>query len=499
MNASLTFPVRDYTFHALPTARHWIDGAFVDAATPTTLAVTNPRYGEAMGQVQLGDASDVDRAVAGAKAAFPAWQATPIKERVQILYRLKALMERDLVELAWLLSHEHGKVYAQAEASVRKGIECVEFACSLANGAAAGGVLEVSRGVTCQLRHEPLGVVAGVAPFNFPMMVPLWMLPNALAAGNCFVIKPSEQVPYNMQKFALLLQEAGLPDGVCQIVNGAQPVVEALTDHPDVAALAFVGSTRVAKLVYERGARAGKRMLCLGGAKNHLLVVPDADVRITADNVIASAYGTAGQRCMAASVLVAIGDVQHVIDAIAERTRALVLGKDMGPVISAAAKARIEGYIDAAEARGATILVDGRGATVAGCPGTWVGPTVIDHATAAMPCAREEIFGPVLTIVRVDTVDQALAIENANPYGNAACIYTTSGFIAEYCIERFEAGMCGVNIGVPVPREPFAFGGWNDSRFGHGDITGEDGYLFWTRARKVTSKWALQKDWNWMA
>ncbi len=499
MSSALSFPARDSGFVSYITARHFIGGAFVDASSGEALAVANPRYGESMGDVQLGNAADVDRAVAAAKAAFPGWKATPIKERAQILYRLKALMERDLEELAWLLSHEHGKVFAQAEASVKKGIECLEFACSLANGAAAGGILEVSRGVTCQVRHEPLGVVAGIAPFNFPMMVPLWMLPNALAAGNCFVLKPSEQVPFNMQKLAVLLQEAGLPDGVFNIVNGTKPVVEALVDHPDVKAVGFVGSTKVAKLLYERGARLGKRMLCLGGAKNHLLVVPDADLRITADNVIASAYGTAGQRCMAASVLVAIGDVQHVVDAIAERTRALVLGRDMGPVISAAAKARIEAYIDDAEARGATILVDGRGASVDGCPGSWVGPTIIDHASADMPCAREEIFGPVLTVVRVATVDEGLAIENANPYGNAACIYTTTGYIAEYCLERFEAGMCGVNIGVPVPREPFAFGGWNDSKFGHGDITGDDGFHFWTRARKVTSKWALQKDWNWMS
>ena len=497
--ADLSFPARDYAFAPYIDACNWIGGRFVPATSSERQAVLNPRYNQPLGQVHMSGAADVAAAVAVAQAAFPAWKATPMKERVQVLFRLKAIMERELDELAWLLAHENGKVHGQAIASIVKGIECIEYGASLSN-AAPGERMAVSRGVHCQVSQEPLGVVAGIVPFNFPMMVPLWMVPNALAAGNTFIIKPSEQVPYCVTRLAAWLQEAGLPDGVFNVVQGGRAAVEAIVEHPAIKAIAFVGSSKVAKLVYARGAELGKRMLCLGGAKNHLLVVPDADVKITASNVAASAYGTAGQRCMAAAVVLAIGDVQHIVDAIAEQARAITLGDGMGPVVSPEARDRIVGYIDDAERRGAKILVDGRGATAAGLPdGNWVGPTLIDYASADMPAACEEIFGPVLTIVRVDTVDEALAIENANPYGNAASIYTTSGYVAEYCTERFEAGMCGVNIGVPVPREPFAFGGWNGSKFGHGDLTGRDGFHFWTRPRKVTSKWALQADSNWMS
>ncbi|MEZ4471825.1 MAG: aldehyde dehydrogenase family protein [bacterium] len=348
------------------------------------------------------------------------------------------------------------------------------------------------------MEYEPLGVVAGVVPFNFPIMVPMWMLPQALVAGNTFVMKPSEQTPYGMARVAELCQEAGLPDGVLNLVNGGKAAVEALVDHADVKAFGFVGSTRVAELLYARSAARGRRALCLGGAKNHLVVVPDADVELTAQNVVASAFGCAGQRCMAASVLLAVGDCQHIIDAIVRHARAMRLGTDVGAIINAASVTRIVDYITDAEQRGAKVLVDGRGAG-AGRPGYWVGPTVLDGVTADMPAGCEEIFGPVLSIIRVATVDQALAIENANPYGNAASIYTTSGAVAEYAIKRFEAGMVAVNIGVPVPREPFPFGGFNRSKFGHGDITGWDGFRFWTRPRKVTTKWAIQPDQTWMS
>jgi malonate-semialdehyde dehydrogenase (acetylating) / methylmalonate-semialdehyde dehydrogenase len=380
---------------------------------------------------------------------------------------------------------------------VLKGIECLEYGCSLPN-MVAGGQLDVSRGVNCRVTYEPLGVVAGIVPFNFPAMVPMWTLPQMLVAGNTVILKPSEVVPFSVRKIALLAQEAGLPPGVLNLVNGGQPAVEAIVDHPDVKAVSFVGSTRVAQLLYARGAALGKRMLCMGGAKNHLVVVPDADLELTAQNVAASAYGCAGQRCMAASVLVAVGDTQAHIDAICEAARAIVVGEGMGPVVSAAAKARIDGYISAAEAMGGKILVDGRSADVDG-KGHWVGPTVIDGARPDWPAGCEEIFGPVLTIIRVDTLDEAITIENANAYGNAASIYTTSGYVAEYATSRFEAGMVAVNIGVPVPREPFPFGGVNASKFGHGDITGMDGFRFFTRAKKITTKWALQKDTNWMS
>ena len=478
-------------------ARNWIGGEWVEPSGDRVLPVVNPRHGETMAKVRMSTASDVDAAVQAASTAVEDWKQWPLRERAHVMYRARGLMMRDIDELSWLVSHENGKIFAEAKAEVEKGIECVEYGCALPN-IAAGNQLEVSRGVSCRVQYEPLGVVAGVVPFNFPIMVPMWMLPQALVAGNTFVMKPSEQTPYGMARVAELFAEAGLPAGVLNLVNGGRAAVEALVDHPDVKAFGFVGSTRVAKLLYERSAATGRRALCLGGAKNHLVVVPDADVALTAQNVIASAFGCAGQRCMAASVLIAVGDCEHVIDAIVEQAKAIRLGEDMGCIINAASVERIEGYITDAEARGARVRVDGRGAGQ-GRAGYWVGPTVLDDVTADMPAGCEEIFGPVLSIIRVATVDQALAIENANPYGNAASIYTTSGAVAEYCVQRFEAGMVAVNIGVPVPREPFPFGGFNRSKFGHGDITGWDGFRFWTRPRKVTTKWALQADQTWMS
>ncbi|MCA9694009.1 MAG: CoA-acylating methylmalonate-semialdehyde dehydrogenase [Myxococcales bacterium] len=494
----LPFPARDYGFVPYVPCRNWIAGAFVDADSGETLSVENPRHGAELGRVAMSDASDVEAAVAAARAALPGWKDTPLKERAQVLYRMKALMERDLEELVWLLSHENGKTEPEARGSVLKAIECLELGCSLPN-MIAGPQIDVSRGINCALTYEPLGVCAGIVPFNFPTMVPMWMLPQALVAGNTFVLKPSEQVPYGAMKLALLLREAGLPDGVLNVVNGGRPAVEAIVDHPAIKAVGFVGSTRVARLLYARGGALGKRMLCLGGAKNHLIVVPDANPELTATTVVASAYGCAGQRCMAASVMVAVGEVDGIIAQIVAKARAMELGRDMGSIISAAAKERIEGYIAGARERGAKVLLDGRGASVPGNPGHWVGPTILDHVTPDMPAGCDEIFGPVLSIIRVKTLDEAIAIENASPYGNAAAIFTTRGGVARYAIERFEAGMCGVNIGVPVPREPFAFGGWNDSKFGHGDMTGEDGLRFWTRPRKVTARWEHHTDATWMS
>jgi malonate-semialdehyde dehydrogenase (acetylating)/methylmalonate-semialdehyde dehydrogenase len=492
------FPARGYDFQPYVDCHNWIGGQWVPAASGATLEVVNPRHNKSLGQVADSSFDDVTAAVAAAKAAFTGWRATPLKERVQVMYRLKELMTRDLEELVWLLSHENGKTYAQAKGSVMKGIECVEFGCSVPN-MASGEHLDVSRGINCAVTHEPLGVCAGIVPFNFPTMVPLWMLPQALVTGNTFVLKPSEQVPYGSMKLALLLKEAGLPDGVLNIVNGRKDTVEAICDHKDIKAVAFVGSTRVAKLVYERASKTTKKVLCLGGAKNHLLVVPDADTELTADTVVASSYGCAGQRCMAASVMVAVGDVQHIIDRMVEKTEAIELGEGMGAIINPQSMERITNYIAQAEKLGAKVLVDGRGASVAGQPGSWVGPTILDNVSPDMPAGCEEIFGPVLSIVHVDTLDQALAVENDNAYGNASAIFTTNGGVARYAIDRMEAGMCGVNIGVPVPREPFAFGGWNDSKFGHGDISGMDGFRFWTRPRKVTSRWATANDATWMS
>lgn len=489
------FPAQSAAFVEADALDNWINGAPAPAAA--TRPVENPRHGKILGHVAESSAADVDAAVKAARAAFPGWRDTPYKDRAQVLYRLKGLMERDLDALSWIISHENGKTFNEARAEVKKGIECLEFGCSLPN-MSAGGQLDVSRGVNCRVDHEPVGVCAGVVPFNFPVMVPMWMLPQALVAGNAFVMKPSEQTPYGMAYVAHLLKEAGLPDGVLNLVHGSKAAVEALVDHPEVDAFGFVGSTRVAKLLYGRGAALGKRVLCLGGAKNHLIVVPDADVKLTAQNVAASAYGCAGQRCMAASVLVAVGDCDHIIEAIVDEARSIRAGHEMGAIINGDSVARINGYITAAEASGATVRVDGRGASVDGA-GHWVGPTILDGISPDMPAGCEEIFGPVLSIIRVDTLDQAIAIENANAYGNAASIYTTSGAVADYAIPRLEAGMVAVNIGVPVPREPFGFGGWNDSKFGHGDITGMDGFRFWTRPRKITTKWALQSDQNWMS
>ena len=493
-----TFNSRSYAFQPYVDCMNWIGGEWVLAASGKTIPVTNPRHEKVMGNVVWSDGSDIDRAVAAAKAAFPAWRDTPLKERAQVLYRVKQIMTEKFDELAWLLSHENGKSIAQAKGSVAKGIECVEYGCSVPN-LGQGEQLDVSRGINCSVTHEPVGVCAGIVPFNFPTMVPLWMLPQALVTGNAFVLKPSEQVPFSAMRLAEIFKEAGLPDGVLNIVNGGKETVEALCDNPDVKALGFVGSTKVARIVYGRAAQSGKKVVCLGGAKNHLVVVPDADLELTAETVVASAYGCAGQRCMAASVMIAVGDVQPIIDSIVARTSKMVLGEDMGSIINPAAVERIVGYIDEAEKRGAKVLVDGRGKTVPGQEGNWVGPTILDDVTPDMPAGCDEIFGPVLSIIRAKTLDEAIKIENENVYGNAAAIFTTSGGVARYAMERFSAGMCGVNIGVPVPREPFAFGGWNDSKLGTGDLTGFDGFRFWTRPRKVTTRWEVAKDATWMS
>ncbi|CAN5815097.1 CoA-acylating methylmalonate-semialdehyde dehydrogenase [soil metagenome] len=492
-----TFSGKSYDFATFVDARHLVGGEWRDPITSkATQEVLNPRHGKSMAKVKMGGKDDVDAAVKAGEAAFKEWREWPLRDRAYILYAVRDLMTKHVEELAWLVCHENGKLFPEAKAEVEKGIECVEYGCSLPN-LAAGNQLDVSRGVTCEIVYEPLGVVAGIVPFNFPIMVPLWMLPQALVGGNAFILKPSERVPLTTMRLAEIFTEAGLPKGVLNIVQGGREVVEAICDHPRIRAVGFVGSTHVAKTVYGRASTEGKRALCLGGAKNHLIVVPDADVDVTADNVVASFTGCAGQRCMAASVLLAVGDVDHIIKAVKERAAKLVTGKDMGPVTTEAAQKRITGYIDAAEKGGAKIVLDGRGKS-GDSGGFWVGPTIIDNATAEMPSVKEEIFGPVLTIVRVPNLEKALEIENANPYGNASSVYTTSGDVARRVMANVEAGMCGVNVGVPVPREPFGFGGWNDSAFGAGNLTGWDGYRFWTRQRKITSKWALQKDQTWM-
>ena len=475
-----------------------IGGAFVSPDAPT-LEVYNPSSGEMISRVPLSSARDVDAAVTAARAALPGWSATPIKERVQVLYRYKALLEKHIDELSALVTEENGKIASEARAEVLKSAELTEFACSLPQ-IVTGEVLEVSRGVECRVEHYPVGVVASITPFNFPNMVPNWTIPNAIALGNCMILKPSELVPLSARRIVELLKEAGLPDGVLQVVHGGKEVVEAICDHPGIAAVSFVGSTKVAQIVYRRATSNLKRCLALGGAKNHLIVMPDADREMAATNVVASMSGCAGQRCMAASVMVAVSATDHIIARMVEVAKAMVPGKDLGPVISAAAVERITRYIDEAESAGATVLVDGRQAKVPGKEGGYyIGPTIVDHVTPDMAIAQEEVFGPVIAIVRAKDVSEAIAIENASAYGNAASVFTESGGVARYVMEHASAGMVGVNVGVPVPREPFSFGGWNDSKFGVGDITGRGSIEFWTQAKKMTTKWNKEAGVNWMS
>jgi malonate-semialdehyde dehydrogenase (acetylating)/methylmalonate-semialdehyde dehydrogenase len=461
--------------------------------------VTSPVDGSVLGEIVAASPAMVDRAVQTASRAFDSWSATPVKERVQPLFRFKQLVEENIAELSALVTAENGKTLAESEAGIRKGLEVVEFATALPN-LIAGEILEVSAGVDCFARRYPLGVVAGITPFNFPAMVPMWMFPIAISCGNTFLLKPSEQVPLTPLRLAELLRQAGLPEGVFNVVQGDKTTVHALLDHPSITAVAFVGSSVVAEQVYHRGIDSGKRVLALGGAKNHLVVLPDADPEATAKNVVSSAMGCAGQRCMAASALIAVGKSDSIIDAIIDQAAKIRVGQDMGAIISEKAKERIVSYIDRAEERGIALRLDGRGVNVPGKEnGHYVGPTILDCVTPSDECACDEIFGPVLSIIRVETLDEAIAIENASPYGNAASIYTSSGAEAAYFERKANAGMIGVNIGVPVPREPFSFGGWNRSKFGIGDITGMDAVSFWTKTKKVTKKWSERHATNWMS
>ncbi|HPH86279.1 MAG TPA: CoA-acylating methylmalonate-semialdehyde dehydrogenase [Ferruginibacter sp.] len=479
--------------------QNFIGGKFVASTTDRFLDVISPLDGNLLSTVPMSVSKDLDDAVVAAKAAFAGWSKTPIKERVQVFFRYKTLLEKNLVELAKLCSEENGKTYSESVAEIEKSIELTEFATSLPQ-LVTGEVLEVSRGVECRTEHVALGVVASIVPFNFPSMVPNWTLPNAIALGNCMIMKPSEKVPLSCGRLAELLKEAGLPDGVFNIVHGDVAIVEAICDHPAIEAVSFVGSTKVAKIVYQRATSNYKRCLALGGAKNHLMVLPDAIPAMTAQNVAASMSGCAGQRCMAASAMIGVGNVDSIIDKICEEARKIVPGENLGAVINKESQDRIERYITEAEKDGAKILVDGRNTKVAGKEGgTYVGPTVIDYVKPGMSVATEEIFGPVISIMRTNTVDEALAIENANPYGNAASVFTQNGAMARYIIEKASAGMIGVNVGVPVPREPFSFGGWNESKFGVGDITGKSSIEFWTKLKKSTTKWNAEAGVNWMS
>lgn len=481
-----------------PEVKNFINGKF-ERNGSASMDIISPLDGSRISTLPLSGDRDVDAAVKAAANAFPGWSALTLKERVQIFFRYRTLLEKHTEELTQLIHLENGKTYGEAKAEIEKSIELCEFAVSMPQ-IITNEIQEVSQGVECRTERKPLGVVACITPFNFPNMVPHWTVPNAIVLGNTLILKPSELVPLSAVRMAELLKEAGLPDGVFNIVNGGREVVEAICDHPGIKAVSFVGSTKVAKIVYKRATSQLKRCLALGGAKNHLLVLPDAHPDMTASNVVASMTGCAGQRCMAASVMVGVDKVQHIIDRMVEEAGKIVPGDNLGSVISAEAKKRIEGYIAEAEANGAKILVDGRNATVKGKEGGfYVGPTILDHVTPDMSVAREEIFGPVISIIRAKDLDEAIRIENGSGYGNAAAVFTQSGGLAKQVIEKASAGMIGVNIGVPVPREPFSFGGWNESKFGVGDITGRSSIEFWTQNKKTTVKWNPEARTNWMS
>jgi malonate-semialdehyde dehydrogenase (acetylating)/methylmalonate-semialdehyde dehydrogenase len=480
-------------------ATSFIDGEFVSGGSVSS-NISSPYNNQPLGSVISTSSSDVERAVTSASRASKEWAGVPGKERASLLLKLRTLMLGSLERLSSSAALESGKTFAEAKAEVLKAIEVLEFAASLQNSD-DGGAIEVSRGVTCQYRREPLGVTVGITPFNFPAMVPMWMIPISLAVGNAFILKPSDKVPFTPSILAQCIAEAGFPKGIFSVVNGGREVVQQLVSHREVAAVGFVGSSPVAASVYSQATGLGKRALCLGGAKNHLIVVPDADPAITVDGVVGSFTGCAGQRCMAASVLVAVGDVQNIIEEVVRLAGGLVLGRDMGALIDRTAKTRISTAIEHATQEGARLLLDGRAALPPnGCEeGNWLGPTVLDGVEPNFECACTELFGPVLSIIRVKTLDEALRLESMSRYGNALSVFTSSGNVAERVTRCATSGMVGINVGVPVPREPFSFGGTKESKFGSGDITGWGGVEHWSHRKKITTKWASQSDKNWMS
>ncbi|MFB6306569.1 MAG: CoA-acylating methylmalonate-semialdehyde dehydrogenase [Flavobacteriales bacterium] len=481
-----------------PEVKNYVKGNF-NKNGQDTMPVISPLDGSTISNVPMSTYDDLDKAVQAASDAFLEWSGLTIKERVQIFFKYRELLEKHREELIELIHIENGKTKAESVAEVNKSIELCEFATSMPQ-IVTNEIQEVSRGVECRIERKPLGVVSSIAPFNFPLMVPHWTIPNALVLGNCMVLKPSEIVPLSSMRIAELLKEAGLPDGVFNIVNGGQEIVEGICDHPRIKATSFVGSTKVAKIVYKRATSNLKRCVALGGAKNHLIVLPDAHEEMAANNLVTSMSGSAGQRCMAAAVMVGVDKVDHIVEKMCEEAKKVIPGETMGSVISKEAKERIEQYITEAEQEGAEILKDGRNATVEGNEGGfYVGPTIIDHVKPDMKIAKEEIFGPVFAIIRAKDVNEAIDIENSSNYGNAAGVFTQSGGAAREIADRVSAGMVGVNIGVPVPREPFPFGGWNESKFGVGDITGKSSIEFWSQNKKTSMKWNPEDKRDWMS
>mmetsp|Transcript_94545 Transcript_94545/g.216271 ORF Transcript_94545/g.216271 Transcript_94545/m.216271 type:complete len:529 (-) Transcript_94545:307-1893(-) len=483
--------------HNKRTVTNFVNGKFEDAAG-ADIPVTSPADSKEITKVVSSTEADTQRAIDAANQAFPDWSSKTMKFRAAIMMKFHYLIREHADELADLIVLENGKNKAEALADVAKGNETVEYACSLPQ-VAQGKILEVSGGIHCRDERVPLGVVACVVPFNFPLMVPMWTTPIALVMGNCVVLKPSEKVPLTMRRVCELMQQAGFPAGVFNTVNGTAAVVNALIDSPVVRAVTFVGSSKVAELVATRCHKLHKRVVSLGGAKNHLVALPDADVNQTATDVVASFAGCCGQRCMAASVLLVVdpdgATFQPLLDAVVKLAGSLKPGQaagEVGPLIDEAAYKRVNQYVTTStETHGATLALDGRGWQTADQTGFYVGPTVMVHSDKQDPSLHEEIFGPVLSVFRVSTPEEALEIENANPYGNAACVYTRSGGAAEYMVSRFRAGMLGVNVGIPVPREPFSFGGLygTQSKYGDGDITGDAAIEFFSTRRKVTVRW----------
>lgn len=462
--------------------------------------VASPYTGQPMLELKPADGALVNDAVKQAHAAAKDWGTATAKERARVLFEVREHIRKNMEELRATISYESGKTVGEAEAGMQKGLEVLEFALSLQN-LDSGGRLEVSRGVSCEVRRVPLGVVAGISPFNFPAMVPMWMMPIALALGNAFIWKPSDKVPMTSHLLGECFLRAGLPAGVLTILQGGAQTAMAIVDHPEVRAVGFVGSTPVARAIYQRGTAHGKRVLALGGAKNHIVLLPDADVEIAGQGIADSFTGCAGQRCMAASVVAAVGKVDGILEEVVRRASSHCAGDTMGAIISKQQLEFLHGAIEQAEREGAKVLLDGRKAKPAAGyeGGNWLGPTILDHVKPGSEAATRELFGPVLAIVRVQSLDEALALDAASDFGNATSVFTSSGPAAEEVARRSDSGMIGINVGVPVPREPFSFGGTYESKFGHGDITGAPSLSLWSDLKKVTTKWTLPKDKNWMA
>ena len=480
---------------------HFISGQTTAGTSTRVQDVFNPATGEVTGRVSLANVQDVAKAVASAQAAFPAWADTPPLRRARVMFKYLELLNQNRDTLARMITAEHGKVFTDAQGEVTRGIDIVEFACGIPQLLKGDFTDQVSTGIDNWTLRQPLGVVAGVTPFNFPVMVPMWMFPVAIACGNTFVLKPSPLDPSPSLLMAELLKKAGLPDGVFNVVQGDKEAVDALVEHPDVKAVSFVGSTPIANSLYENGARHGQRVQALGGAKNHMVVMPDADIEQAVDALMGAAYGSAGERCMAISVAVLVGDVaEKLMPLLLEKTRALKvlngsnLDAEMGPIVTAAAKQRITGYIDVGIAEGAKLLVDGRqfdGAKAgAGCDkGFWLGGTLFDHVTTDMKIYKEEIFGPVLSCVRVKDFGEAVQIINDHEFGNGVSCFTRDGNVAREFSRRIQVGMVGINVPIPVPMAWHGFGGWKRSLFGDMHAYGEEGVRFYTKQKSIMQRW----------